>query len=220
MRILFLLQSDALKPALTMAVRGVVSDAQISHVKDIESAISELQKQNQYMFIFIQHGFPQKEIIHVINSASKNKAQKPRIILVVREDDSDEEMLSMHLSMGFSGMLVEPFSFDATKDVMKLSDCLTMAGSVARLTVAAGLQIKAHLIGESKMPRGGTLLESVKQACQIFERENPGRTVKSVAQDISTLPTEERVKVNIKHIYTGVSNRVKQLVQKKNTSQY
>lgn len=221
MRILSVLRGEKLKSSLSMAIKEILPDAELIYVKDVESAKEKIENEATIVFVFVQFGFSQSEVLQIIESIKENNhEEKARIILVVPEDDSDEKLLSQYLSIGFSGMLVEPFSYNVMKEVMKLSDTLTLAGSIARLTVAAGLQIKAHLIDENKMPNGGNLLESVRQACKIFEQENPGKTVKSVAEDISTLSLEERAKVNIKHIYTGASKRVKELLNKKNSTQY
>lgn len=216
MKILAVIRGDAIKKSLMYTLREFVADTQIRWVKDLSTALTVVDEEGPFRFIFIQSGFTQVEYINFIGLTKKNKSRESvRFILLVSEGASSEEFLSQNLSLGFSGVLIEPFSVEAVRDVMQLSSALTMAGSVARLTVAAGLQIKAHLVGERRMSGGGGLLESVKKACQIFEKDNPGKTVQSIAKDISELPLEQRSKVNALHFYKGVSERVRQLVSKR-----
>lgn len=219
MRILFIVKSDSLRKSLGLALRNVYPDAHFFIAKDTSSAHFEIEKEKPYKYIFVQYGYTQREVISIIEAAKKyDISERARLVLLANEEEASEQLLSNYLSLGFSGLLVEPFSIDAVKEVLTVSSTLSSAGSVARLTVAAGLQIKAQLVGENKMDKGGKVLDSVKKACQIFENENPGITLQSVAEDLSKMNLEERVKVNVLSIYRGVSDRVRQLVNRKMTT--
>ncbi len=212
-RVLVVVKDEAVRQSLQAVLRDRLSGHEFLWVKDIESAVFNIEKEQTFKYIFLQLLAPHPEILRFIHTVKKYEALSPsKKILLVPEDIASEDLLSQYLSLGFSGVLVEPISIESIDEVLNLSQRLMLGGSIARLTVAAGLQFKAHLIKDKKMKEGGGLLQSVMEACKIFETENPGQTVHSVAKDLSSLSLEDRLKVNISTMYSGVSERVRKLV--------
>lgn len=214
-KILIVVKDESVRQSLQAVLRDRLNGHELVWVKDLPSAILQVEYEHTFKYIFLQLLAPHPEILKFVHAAKKHEGQSPsKKILVVSEDIASEELLSQYLSIGFSGVLVEPFTIDSIEEVLNLSQRMMMGGSIARLTVAAGLQFKAHLIKDRKMKNGGGLLQSVMEACKIFETENPGQTMHSVAKELSTLSLEDRLKVNISNLYSGVSERVGKLVNK------
>jgi hypothetical protein len=217
--ILALVHSDKAKNSLYNVVRELSPRSKFKSLKTTQSLLDECRDSvDRVGTLFIEHGFPFPELTKTITELRERKELRPdKIILIVGEANAKEDVLAPHLSLGFSGILSMPFSEESVRKVLKISEEISMKGSIARLKVVTGLQIK------SMMEQGGTkfgdsnILRAVKRACNKFESENPGKNVNDIAEEYSKIAPEDRMGTSIKDIYKGVSDRVRKLLDKKSS---
>lgn len=215
--ILALVHSEKAKNSLYNVIRELAPKSKFKTLKTPQALVDECRESvDKVGTLFVEYGFPFPELTKTLSEIRARKDLKPeKIILIVGEANAKEEVLAPHLSIGFSGILSMPFSEDSVKKVLKISEEISMKGSIARLKVVTGLQIK------SMMEQGGTkfgdsnILRAVKRACNKFETENPGKSLDFIAKEYSEIPPEERVGKSIKDIYKGASERVRKLLEKR-----
>lgn len=212
-----IIQSDNTRNSLHSVVRGVEPRASFRALKSIAQTIDEcLNSEERAGTLFIEFGFSLDELSLGLDKLKANPEKKPdKIILLVGEDSLKETMISDYLNLGFSGILSKPFSENSLNEVFKVSNKLSVKGSIARLKVVTGLQIKSMMEQNGDKFEGSSILKAVKNACKKFEKENPGRKVEDIAEEYSKMDFNARRKTNIKDIYKGASERVRKLVESK-----
>ncbi len=215
--ILATVKVDNTKMVLSSVVRGVSPDSSFKAFKSIDLTIEEcLVSDAQVGTLFIEFGFPMDELNKAMEILRQNPDKKPeKVILLVGEANSNESVISEYLSLGFSGILSKPFSEESLAEVFKVSERLSVEGSIARLKVVTGLQIKSMLEQKGEKFEGSSVLAAVKNACKKFEKDNPGETVESIVNEFSKMDPKDRMGRNVKDLYRGVSKRVKKLVDGK-----
>lgn len=209
--------SDNTRQALVPAIRGVVPNTSIKTFKSLDQTLNAcLEEDGSVGTVFIEFGYPLQELATYIQMMREDKKHKPdKIILLVEQDEVNEDLLSTYLRIGFSGVLTKPFSEKSVADVFKISQRLSELGSIARLKVATGLQIKNMLEQKGDKFQASSILTSVKNACRKFEEENPDKSINQIAEKYSSMNPNERLGKNIKDMYQGASKRVREMLQGK-----
>lgn len=215
--ILALVHSEKAKLGLQSTLREVAPNAQLKFIRPVEELVKEASSRAGHAdTIFIEFGFPLPELSQKIKELKLREETKPdRIILLINKSNANQENIANHLSLGFSGILSMPFSIDNLNDVLEVSGELNMKGSIARLKVATGLQIKSLMESSGSKFEESSILKSVKKACKKFEKDNPGQNVDSLAKEYSNMEPHDRLGKSVADIYKGVSKRVKKLVDGK-----
>lgn len=213
--IVALLHSGQTKNTFNHIIREVVPDSKVTVVKSTNALVNEcLNNLRKVGTVFIEHGFPMPDIINCLTELRAGRDNRPdKIILLIGEASAKENILSQHLSLGFSGILNMPFSEASLYEVLKVSEELSLNGSFARLKVVTGLQIKSMLEQKGERFASGSILAAVRNACQIFEEENPGKTVEEIAQEYTLMEPKDRLGKSVKDLYQGASERVRKLVE-------
>ncbi len=212
--------SEQTKQSLLPVIRGVVPNVSIKSFKSLNQTIEEcIESEESAGTLFIEFGHPLKELtlyLQMIRDQSVNKPDK--IILLVDQGDVSEDLISKYLQIGFSGILTKPFSEKSVEEVFKISERLSDMGSIARLKIATGIKIKSMLEQKGKKFQGKSILDSVKAACKVFEKENPGNDLEGLAKKYSRIKPSERINKNVADLYEGPSERVKKMLQEKDTA--
>jgi hypothetical protein len=208
-------QSEHTKSALIPVIRGVVPNVSIKTFRTIDQTVNACLKNEQHIgTLFIEHGEPFDVLMKNLQTLRAQPDKKPgKIILLIDQKGTSEDLLSQYLSIGFSGILTKPFTEDSVHQVFRVSERLGALGSVARLKVVTGLKVKSMLEQKGEKIEGETLLQTVKNACERFEHENPGNKIEEIARNYSQLDPRERISKNVKDMYQGASERVKKLIQ-------
>jgi hypothetical protein len=208
------------KNNLLANLRIVLPNIPTRSFKSLNKAIEEyFTSEEEIGTLFIEFGNPLDEVTEYLQILRENK--KPdRIILIINQEDINEDLLAKYLQIGFSGILTSPFNEDSIKEVFSISSRLNALGSFARLKVATGIKIKNMLEEKGEKFKQKSFLESVKEACKIFETVNPGNSLEKLAEEYSKIPPAERVSKKMSDLYQGPSERVKKLLeQAKNPEQ-
>lgn len=215
--ILALVHSDKAKNSLYNVIRELAPKSKFRVVKSSDLMIDECRESVERVgTLFVEYGFPFPELAKTITELRQRRDIRPdKIILIVGEANAKEEVLAPHLSLGFSGILSMPFSEDSVKQVLKVSEEISMKGSIARLKVVTGLQIKSMMEQGGSKFEDSSILRAVKRACNMFESENPGKSVNQIAEQYSLIAPEDRVGTSLKDVYKGVSERVRKLLEKR-----
>jgi len=225
--IIALVHSENAKSSLQSMLREVAPKAQVKIIRVVEDLMctpvnntvsrdADSNETGRADTIFIEFCFPLSELSICINALKLNVETRPdKIILVVGRSAANQKTISDHLSLGFSGILSMPFSVDNLNEVLEISGELNMKGSIARLKVATGLQIKSLLESKGAKFEESSILKAVKKACKKFEKDNPGQNVDDIAEEYAKMEPHERLSKSVTDIYKGVSGRVKKLVERK-----
>lgn len=214
-----LLHSDIARTSLNHVVRSAAPKNKFKSLKSIPDLLEECKSSSEGVgTIFVECGFPLPELSSAISKLKERKETKPnKVILIVGETNAKEGIISDHLSIGISGVLSMPFSEDGLTESLKVSEELSFKGSIARLKVVTGLQIKSMLEKEGQKFEESSILKAVKNACKIFEHNNPEQNIEDLATNYYALDPAERLTKNVKDVYKGVSERVRKLTEKKDS---
>lgn len=207
--------SENTKVSLLPVLRGVLPNVAIKTFKSLSQMSEDATKSNNVAScVFIEFGFPMKQIAECLTCVRSQAATKPdTIILLIDEDLVNNELVSDYMRIGISGFVTRPFSEDSVSQVLKVSERLGELGSIAKLKVATKLEIKNMLDARGDRFDGSSVLSTVKRACDKFETENPGISAEKIAQSYSLMSPQERLKPKLDTLYRGSSNRVRRLVQ-------
>jgi hypothetical protein len=206
--------SEQTKQSLVPIIRVIVPNVAIRTFKSLVQAVEDCIKSEESAgTMFIEFGYPLEELSSHLHTLRQTKDKKPeKIILLIDQEDISEDLISKYLRIGFSGIVTKPFSEKSVHDVFKISERLSSMGSVARLKVATGLQIKSMLEQKGQKFEESSILSAVKKACQQFEESNPGNSLENLAESYAKLNPKERIGKSIKDFYKGPSERVKKLL--------
>jgi hypothetical protein len=208
-------QSEHTKSSLIPVIREVVPNVGIKTCKTIEQTIHECLKNEQRIgTLFIEYGERFEVLMKKLQALRAQPEKKPeKTILLIDQKGTSEDLLTQYLSIGFSGILTKPFTDETVHQVFRVSERLGALGSIARLKVVTGLKVKSMLEQKGEKIEGESLLQTVRNACERFEHENPGNKIEEIARNYSQLDPVERLSKNVKEMYDGASERVKKLIQ-------
>ncbi|HMO16470.1 MAG TPA: hypothetical protein PKA63_01575 [Oligoflexia bacterium] len=209
-------RSEHTKNSLLPIIRCLVPNAAIHSAKTLSKTSQDISNSDkQGGTLIVEFGHPIDEIVSFVDNLRNNYKFRPdKMILIIEEEILKDVLVSQYLRLGFSGILTKPFSEESVTEVFNISDRLSNLGSIARLKVSAGLEIKSMLEKEGYNFNNNNLIQSVKNACEKFIEENPLLRVESIAKSYLSMSPKERINKSIKDVYQGPSERVKQKLNK------
>jgi len=209
--------SEHAKSALLPVLRAVVPNVAIKSFKSLDRMTEELViSDTPAASVFIEFGFPMAEIASCLEKIKNHPKTKPdALILVIDAESVNNDLISDYMRIGISGFVTRPFSESSVTNVFKISERLSEMGSIAKLKVATRLEVNSILEKRGEKFEGSSVLSRVQRACQKFESDNPGISTEQIAESYSHLSPKERLKPQIKALYKGPSERVKQLLKSK-----
>jgi hypothetical protein len=212
---------DSLKQAALAF--GRFNDVQSS--PSFYNACDRLNGTDEIDIVFVSFDYGWERIVRFIDDAKKTKNGKnSAFVLMLKPVDEKDQNVSKSLSVGIHGHISEPYSVDNLSKIAHAADTVRAefdtkrkSAEVRKLVLQIIKHIDALAYHHTKMLDPAPVIGKLKQSCSSLDEldDEAFAAYQSLAVDMF----EEAIPLSA-HSYTGVSERVRRMVEEKLIRQY